>query len=504
MSVAQVTCVVADCAAFARHHQISLVAGGKAIQLAGSGRGGGFATVHPVLAIGGAAPGVALVAKVFKENELADLGGGQVVVETLTGLWGALGVSGRPDWPELVLALPFQLLTVQLDGKKRFVALMLDLGARGYVPAPTSQKGDVAAYRQRTLDERIAFATSVAEKLGLLAECGLLHGDLNPDNVMIHPRTHDVQVIDFDAGRVVTTGSERSRVPGKGDIYVPPEVNDPNAPQGFDLSRFSLEAERWSYASLIGLFLFTVHPGFFLNGISALSGYASAADDWPDVDENAVYFRADALTAYAAFRPIFEMVPAELTTLFATLFRAGPNAAARPTAHDWVGALSGVSEPPTIKVRLVGDDIVIEGDDVVIAWCADNALYVELDPGGRQPATGSMTFVAKEHFHVRVAAVNAFGSETVESPTVRVVPLPKIERVRLPVPPAFQMPALSIAAQLPRGLVDVPAAQPYPAPPTFARSYRGPAEQPSPELPAPPRFARAGGPRLMGSSLRRR
>jgi hypothetical protein len=91
-----------------------------------------------------------------------------------------------------------------------------------------------------------------------------------------------------------------------------------------------------------------------------------------------------------------------------------------------------MTEAPTLEVELLSQAIVLEGDDIVVAWRADNATHVELVPGGRQPAVGSLNLVAREHVRVQVTAFNAFGSETAVAPVVRVMPLPRIEQVVLP------------------------------------------------------------------------
>jgi hypothetical protein len=100
---------------------------------------------------------------------------------------------------------------------------------------------------------------------------------------------------------------------------------------------------------------------------------------------------------------------------------------------------------------------------------ATNATHVELDPGGQVAAKDSMSFVAKEHFRVRVTAFNAFGKTTVDVPVIRVVPLPKIEQVSIPASPRISIPQVSIAAHLQTADPGRPGY--LPAPPSLASIF---------------------------------
>lgn len=479
MSVATVTAVEATSTTVVRHHGLSSPSAGDTLDLLAPLGTGAFGTVHPVAAAGSAAPSV--VAKVFDPTELARTGGAGTVVTSLQALWDRLDGLGDPQWPDAVLAIPFAFVTVRLAGEERLVALMLDLAELGYVASPFDDPDDQRAYAHEPVDVRTQVATRLAERAALLAAAGFVHGDLNPANVMWCPQTRDVQVIDFDSGVVVRTGAERPRTPGKLDDCMPPDVKVPSAPGGCDATLLTAEAERWSWGSLIGMFLFAVHPAFFLDEISptSVAAYARAPESWPAIDERGPLFttlpqnrRAYAGNAGRRFRT----VPGEVVALFARFFDAGLDGDARPTADEWLAGLTGTQAPPTLEVKLLTDPIVLEGDDVSFAWHAENATHVEATPGGRHAATGSVSFVATAHVRIAVTAFNAFGSETVEVPTVRVVPLPRIDRIVIPTLPRVSPAAPSLAAS---ALARAQASLLFPAVPRFtAPPHPGPLAPP--------------------------
>ncbi len=492
MSVATIKRVEAACSAFAAHHRLPEPAAGDSLELAPERAAGTYGAIHPVVSIAGKAPVTAIVAKLFSTAELALGGGPQPILDSLADLRDALEQRGRAGWQDAVLALPYRFLAVQLDGRERFVALMLDLAARGYEAAPLIDLADLAEYRKQPLDARIAFAVSLAERAQVLTEVGFVHGDLNPENLLCNPHTGDVQVIDFDSGAVVSSGCERPRTCGKHDDCMPPDVKVPAAPGGVDVSLFTPGAERWSWASLIGLFLFAVHPGFFLDEISAssIAAYARAPESWPDIDATGPLFTTIDVNrrAYVQMLPVFRSIPAELAELFVRLFDAGVDGDARPAPAEWLTGLSGLRAPPTLEVKLLSDDCVLEGDDIVIAWRAGNATHVELAPGGRQPATGSITLVATAHVRVSVTAINAFGTDTVHAPLVRVMPLPRIDRIVLPEFPGFSVAGLSVARA---AAPSRPAATAGPVPPRLVAVGPPASRVPRParlSFPSPPRF----------------
>jgi len=138
-------------------------------------------------------------------------------------------------------------------------------------------------------------------------------------------------------------------------------------------------------------------------------------------------------------RASLSSVPQEVQELFARTFDAGLDADARPSPPEWRSALAAIQQPPKIEFISVDENVVIEGDCVVVTWRARNASFVEISPGGRQQARGCMSLMPAQTTRIAITAYNPYGSDTATGPAVRVVRLPRIEVV--PVPACTDLPA---------------------------------------------------------------
>jgi serine/threonine protein kinase len=310
---------------------------------------------------------------------------------------------------------------------------MLDLRETGHEEPQFVSNAGVAAYLRRPPRDRIEIAVRFAERARLLETIGLLHGDLNPENLLVNPKTLDVQIIDFDAGVI---GGDHPRTPGKPDDCMPPEVKLAGGRAQVDLKRYTREAERWSIGSLVGYCLFGAHPGFFLRSISprVIAGYANEPRGWPEIDVRGPLFTTVARNqrAYRRMRSELHALPSAALDAFGRFFAAGLDGTRRLTAAEWVAALSSLREKPKLDDVRVDPPVVVEGGLVTVTWATRNATHVDLVPGGRRPANGSFALAVSAPLSVRVTAVNAFGRVGADAPVVRVVPLPRIERVPVP------------------------------------------------------------------------
>jgi hypothetical protein len=487
----EVVCAEVVATLFAGHHGLRVPRRGDSLLIGARTHGGTFGDVHPLAELADVVPASPQLAKVFDDDAVAVGGGPGAVVQTFTDLYRALEADGGGAWPDAVLAMPFAVITVRLDGRPRLVALMLDLAARGYEEAPFSDEEQLKAYIKRPVADRVAAARSLVSRAQMLERIRFVHGDVNPENLLFSPGTLDVQVIDFDSGVVATTGRERPRTPGKQDDCMPPEVRAPGMPGGADVTRYSPAAERWSWASLVGLFLFGAHPLFFLNEISPTSvcAYAAAPERWPEVDRRGPLFTQVPVNqrVYRRMRQELDGVPRAVQELFASCFDAGTDGEARPTAQAWSVGLVALEQPPVIEELEISDDLVLEGDDVVLSWRVRNATHVELSPGGVQPPAGSLVVTAEQTMRFQLRAVNAFDEQVALSPVVRVAPLPRIAMV--PVPDLRALPGLAPTALAGGSAFDAPSvALPGlvapPSPPGAARPV-----PPPPSAPAPVRLA---------------
>ncbi len=498
--------VHAESRAFARHHAIRLPAAGAELAIGPERDRGGFGAVHPVVTVDGRQPTPALLAKVMGDEPIADARGPEALARRIAGLQRALEARPGLDWADALLALPFSVLGGALDGRQALVLLMLDLKPLGYVPAPFAGDKPVReSYGRGNPDDRLDLATSFAERAELLEEVAFVHGDVNPPNVLIHLPRRDVQIIDFDAGVVVATGRERPLTAGKADPCMPPEVKVPGK-RDPDRERYTPGAERWAVASLLGIVLTGVHPGFFLAAIGArtVDAYARSGRRWPDVDQSGDEFRqvAGMPALYAQWLKVFEALPGRVRELFAVLFEAGTDGDRRPRAADWAAAMRSARLPPELVRVEVSDDLVVEGTEVVLSWASTDADYVESPVLGRLAPTGSIPVIVERSVSWGLVAVNRYGpSDVRSSPVVRVVPLPRIETLPIPCPPNLHLTASFALQAPPRALppqVEVPR---FPHAPSLAPvRRRSPDGRPSapviPPLPALSAMAARVFPRL--------
>lgn len=431
-------------ASFAAHHSLTIPPDGVDLTIAPPFARGGFGAVHSLEAIDGRTPARRIVVKVFEPAVIARHGGAATLIAGIEDLAVALEACGEPAWPDAVLALPFFMATAELTGDRVLAAFMLDLRALGYAPVDFADPATAGLYFARTQRDRIDLALRFTRTCALLERAQFVHGDLNPENLLVNLATLDVQVIDFDAGVVVRTGSERPSTPGKLDDCMPPEVKSTAAGANpVDLDSYTLEAERWAVGSLVGYLVFGAHPAFFLRSISAavIDAYARQPGSWPEIDEHGPLFTTLARNqvAYKRMKPELAALPGGARDAFKALFAAGTDGQRRPTAADWATGLEGLRAPPVIDLLEVDADFVVEGTLVGISWQARNATKVALSSIGDVAAVGSTAQPLTSTTAFTLRAENAYGTAEAHSPTVRVIALPRIDAIPVPAFPGITL-----------------------------------------------------------------
>lgn len=463
-------------ASFARHHSLTIPPDGVDFTIAPAFAHGGFGAVHALEALDGRPPARGIVVKVFEPAVVARHGGPAALIAGMEALAVALDACGDPAWPDAVLAMPFFMATVELAGDRVFAAFMLDLRALGYAPVDFANPATAGLYFARTQRDRIELALRFTRRCVLLERARFVHGDLNPENLLVNLATLDVQIIDFDAGVVVRTGSERPLTPGKLDDCMPPEVKSTVAgADPVDLDKCTPAAERWAVGSLVGYLVFGAHPAFFLRAISAavIDAYARQPGSWPEIDERGPLFTTLARNqaAYERMKPELAALPGGARDAFKALFAAGTDGQGRPTAAEWATGLEGLRAPPVIDVLEVDADFVVEGTLVRVSWQARNAAKVHLSSIGDVAAAGSIAQPLTSTTAFTLRAENAYGTAEAHSPAVRVIALPRIDAIPVPAFPGvtlnFDYPSdLLGASMFNAGVIDSEPlrADPMPAP----------------------------------------
>lgn len=471
---------------FAGHHRLDMPAAGDILVVGPERDSGGFGRILPVATVAGRRPSEPLLVKEFTLTPEQGITSADVL-GAVTGLQVAL--EGRPDdvWITSLLALPYWVGDVEIAGVTQLIVLMRDLSALGYesgVLVDADRRRDFV--RRTTVYERIDLAHRFAETASLLAGVPFVHGDHHPENVMINIATGDVQVIDFDAGVVLSTGAERPLTPGHPDAYMPPEIkgSGTSAP---GTTTYDLAAERWPTGLLIGQMIIGMrHPAYFLRAISAkaILEYARSGARWPAIDTSSQLFRAGAQHSYPNFRVAAEALPSSIVECFARFFAAGLNGGLRPSPGDWLTALDEAREPPVISRIAVSTTFALEGSDVRVEWATSQAEHVEcVQLGGRVDISGEASLTVDRAVRPIFRAFNRWGATEQDGPLIRVVPLPRLEFVPVPT-----FPGLHVHSEIP--MVPHPFLEdPFPTAPNpdsfFAANRQAPRNQ-GPQLPSLP------------------
>jgi len=471
--------VLSDSPLFARHHRVRLPKAGDTLSLEDRKDGGAFGVVERAEWHNSRPGDPAVAVKVVKQGLSLD--------RPVAALHEALARCRDPEWPELLLALPYAVVRAEIEGEARQATFMVDLVARGYAKAGYDE---IAApeYQGCPVHERVELAYSYARAAALLEELRFLHGDQNIPNLMLDRSALDTQIIDLDAGAVQKTGRERAVAEGKGaDQCLPPEVKvtAPGA-HPIDNSRWDMGAERWSIGYIVGYLIFGVTPGFFLSPASAKTFDAySTQGPWPDIDLDSPLFKVGNEAAYMYWRKRFESAPGEVAETFVRFFRAGTRGDERPTAQDWVDALEAARQKPRFDSVEVAPLVAPEGTEVVIAWKAEGADHVEHPTLGRLSPEGEARIVVGKSTRYALTAVNYYGRVTRETEIVRAVPLPRLQTI-----PLAGFPQLELRATIATG---VPARPALPEAPRLVHAAGLPPRVPVPlrgpqALPPAPRF----------------
>jgi serine/threonine protein kinase len=492
----QIESVHAVSRSFGRRFGIRPPRSGETLSLLPQLDAGGFGAVHPVSSRAGREGGPALMAKLFHPNPATEAH----VSDLISRLHRALERLPDGAWPERLLALPYAIAQVRFEGESRLMALMLDLRSRGY-RSYSFDEAQAAEYLQRSDLDRLEFAYSFACGAQLLESISFVHADINLKNLLFNDETGDVQIIDFDSGALQERGDERPIAVGRAMEYdfVPPEVKcGPLDPEPADASLYTLEANRWSIGTMVGTLLFGVMPLFFLSEFSksAIDAYAAQGRRWPDVDTSSEIFNAANQESYESWGPWFEAAPREARDRLADLFAAGSDGPRRPTASAWIEALEVARKPPSFAFLRAEPDVLVEGTEVLISWRVEGAEEVESKLFGSLESEGNETFVVGQATRFELKASNRYGTVTAATNPVRVVPVPRMERVPIPTfpdlrlqvrvpaaipsppaplpPPAQLTPAAAFPPLLPTGLGTLPPVAPLSPPlPSFAHLFSG-------------------------------
>ena len=232
-------------------------------------------------------------------------------------------------------ALPLFVLHGTLDGQP----------CQGYVmryvtgePLSTILDSQRVHYVQLPFQERLALCQQYAEAMHLLSSLGIVHADLNGQNLMIDMAQRALAIIDLDGGCVASSAMPPAVVGKWEPDWMAPEVwQTYRQTSGHPTLKPSIEVDLWAIACGIHHLLFGLAPFFFIAETPEISVYLGQCR-WPHFPP-----RPGIKTRNERAVPYYEATykrAGDLQRYFQGAFNAGyDNPGRRPAAYLWIQAL---------------------------------------------------------------------------------------------------------------------------------------------------------------------
>lgn len=205
-----------------------------------------------------------------------------------------------------------------------------------------------------TYYQKISIAKNLCAALNSVHSAGQVCGDLNPNNIVVDPKTGLVTLIDTDSYHITdpATGKIYRCTVGMPD-YLPPELQKKmkggmtlvNAP----LPTFTKEADLFGLATHIFRLLMNGALPFScaVDSTTAMSqGSVTAPQPIDNIANNFFpYFDKRPGIVIPPYAPPFNILPADLQRLFLRAFKSGhSDPKARPTPIEWFNALGALEK----------------------------------------------------------------------------------------------------------------------------------------------------------------
>lgn len=283
-------------------------------------------------------------------------------------------------------------------------------------------------------ERRIYYAYQLASAFKILDEFKYIHADLKPGAIFLNLDTQELAIIDYDSGVITETSNDEPTTWGAPGDWVAPEIYDQlNKVKPGTKIQVDFFTDRWSVAIGVNYLISGIHPLFFLTelGPSVTKSYFESTQ-WPNADLNASYFCKDNIEVYKQYIDfISTKIPSQIKEKIANTINFGyKNSVARTSYKDWEIALKSIQKPPEIKFFTVSKKEILEGEEIVIAWNADNTNSVEIENIGLFGSIDKKGIKPKKDVIYTVKFLGFYG-EVSEKVEVKVTPAPKFKELNL-------------------------------------------------------------------------
>ncbi len=277
---------------------------------------------------------------------------------------------------------------------------------------------------------RIYFAYQLVSAFKILDDFKYIHADLKPGAIFLNLDNQSLAIIDYDSGVITETQRDKPTTWGAPNDWVAPEIwtQQINITKG-DKIRVDSFTDKWSVAVGVNYLITGIHPLFYLKELGpGITKQYFNSTQWPNADTNANYFEKDNESYYHQYINFIntEIPPQIKDKIDYTINFGYKNPAARTSYNDWQKALKSIQNPPHINFCTISKTELLEGEDVVIAWSAENAVSVEVSNiNGVYSALDKVTFKATSSKDYTIKFKGYYG-EAIETFKIKVIPAPKI------------------------------------------------------------------------------
>ena len=289
-------------------------------------------------------------------------------------------------------------------------------------------------FYQLPLSRRFKMSLDLVEGFQALHEMSFVYADLNPKNFFVHIGNAELVLIDFDSGAVTSTPGAKAEVFGKQGEWLAPEIQRQLVLRQSNIE-VDLYTDLWSVAIAIHFLLFNFHPLFYLKvrGQQEMKTYF-ARHQWPQMSTHDANFRQEVAAVYQSYPERLKIdLPPALVNIFSRTINEGyQNPDRRLHYAEWIQAFKTTFEAPEIISFSSDRQVIISGMPVQLTWEVKDAyqLFIngqevtnQTDQEIYPDKTGTFQLLARGYF-----------GTSAEFITVRVLPAPGVEAIRLPYP----------------------------------------------------------------------
>ncbi len=233
---------------------------------------------------------------------------------------------------------------------------------------------------------RIYFAFQLVSAFKILDDFKYIHADLKPGAIFLNLDNQSLSIIDYDSGVITETLNDEPTTWGAPNDWVAPEIwtQQINIVKG-DKIRVDSFTDKWSVAVGVNYLITGIHPLFYLKELGpGITKQYFNSTQWPDANTNANYFEKENELYYHQYINFINTeIPSQIKDKIHYTINFGyKNPAARTSYYDWEKSLLSIQKPPTLKFLTVSKKEILKGENIVLAWNAENAISVEIENVG--------------------------------------------------------------------------------------------------------------------------